>query len=105
MASPYKTPQKQQKTESPFKTPLEPLEPFSSGREAKLGKVLYRYPKGITTSYGVEFSPKEPTKPIPIFNQNTYQRQAYPHHLDAKTTKEVFLLGYFGNFYREILRK
>lgn len=65
--------------------PLGPVEPFSSAKEHNLDKVVYRYPRGIATSYGVNFDPKAPQRVIPFFNMNTYQRKEYPHKHDMKT--------------------
>ena len=69
--------------------PLGPIDPFSCARENNLDKVLYRYPKGITTSYGANFNHKEQQRTIPFVNMNTYKYREYPHKLDSKTINQL----------------
>ena len=82
-----------------------PIEPFSQATQNNLDKVLYRYPKGMATSYAADFRSKEPQKPIPIFNMNTYRRQPYPHKMDLKTTKQVRFLMKYESFNRWIFKE
>ena len=83
------TPSNPNRTREYTKIPLGPFEPFSSAKESNLDKVFYRYPKGMATSYGANFSHKEPQKNIEFFNKNTYQRPEYPHKLDLKTINQL----------------
>ena len=60
------------------------------GHHTKIDVVVYRYPRGLASSYTLDFRAKDIQKPIPFFNYNTHQPQKYEHKMDLSTTKQVF---------------
>ena len=59
------------------------------GQHTKIDGVMYRYPKGMTSSYTLDYQAKDIPKQLPFFNYNTYQSQKLPHKTDFATSNKV----------------